>query len=107
MYVVLTHNNSLQSQNPKTIYSGVVAEGIIKLFADAGYREVCIAGGHETYGCFLKAGAVDDLYIDLEPYMFGKGIHFMPELDLDINFKLLEVSKLSEQTVQLHYGVEK
>lgn len=106
-YVILTRNKSLTSQNPKTIYSSATPAEIIALLAKSGSSEVCIAGGREIFSLFLGTGVVDELYIDLEPLVFGKGIHFLTEVDLEQNFKLLAVSKLSDQTIQLHYQVIK
>lgn len=107
MYVILTRNQSLKSLNSLTVYSGSSAVDIVRLFEQLGYQEVCVAGGRETYGYFLRAGVVDELYVDYEPYILGQGIGFTPPEGLDIGLKLLNVSSIGGHTVQLHYQIEK
>ena len=106
MYTVLTRNKSLVSQNPKTIFSSSSPKEIINRVEKAGYAEVIVAGGGEIYSLFLGSGLVDEIYIDMEPYLFGKGIRFQ-EAEFELDLELLDVSKLNSQTLQLHYRVKK
>lgn len=107
LYIVLTRNKSLVSQNSKTMFTSVSPAEILKLAQDRGHSEIVVAGGGETYGTFLKSGLIDEIFIDVEPYIFGQGIRFFPESDFELNLKLLETKNLSDQTVQLHYKVKK
>ena len=71
-----------------------------------GYQEVAIVGGAAIYTMFMKAGAVDKLYLSIEPILFGKGMTLFNE-ELDAKLELKNVSKLGEQTVLLEYNVVK
>ena len=107
LYIVLTHIENLKNSNPKTIFTSSPPIEIIKLVQDLGRQEIIVIGGGETYGTFLKSAVVDEIYVSVEPYIFGQGIRFFPESDFEMNLKLLESKNLSDQTIQLHYKVNK
>ena len=52
----------------------------------------------------MKAGAVDELVLVVEPVIFGKGLPLLTH-DLDRRLSLVDVKKLNENSVQLHYSV--
>lgn len=56
---------------------------------------------------FMKEGLINEIYLDVEPLIFGKGIKLFADSDFEYNLELLEVNKLNENTVQLHYKVIK
>ncbi len=96
--------------------SGFTAEGVevtseepvqlIKRLASQGYTEVAVCGGASIYRLFLAAGVVDELYLTVEPILFGGGIPLVgPEADVSLN--LLEARSLNQQTMLLHYEVKK
>lgn len=72
--------------------------------------DVVVAGGSIANGSFIKAGLVNDLIIDVEPILLGKG---KPLFDVDFddlsvddlpNFELVEFKKLgTSNTLQLTY----
>ena len=53
----------------------------------------------------MKAGLVDELILVVEPVLFGKGLPLLTE-DLDRRLELLDVKKVNQNTVQLHYSCE-
>jgi len=56
---------------------------------------------------FLKSGLVDELYLVIEPVLFGEGLPLLKDVDLDYPLALFKVEKLNENTVQLHYRLKK
>lgn len=72
-----------------------------------GYTEVILGGGSTINGLFLKQGLIDEIYLTVEPKLFGTGLDLFANADVDINLELLEVNKLNDQTLQLHYRVKK
>lgn len=68
------------------------------------YSEVAICGGSSIYSMFMKVGLVTKLYLTVEPKLFGKGIGLFNE-ELDVNLRLVQTQKLSDQTVLLEYDV--
>lgn len=71
------------------------------------FPEVIVAGGGILNTAFIKEGLIDEIYLDIEPLAFGKGILLFMEADFEFKLKLLEINKLSDNTIQLHYQILK
>ncbi len=69
-----------------------------------GVSSVAICGGASIYHQFLNAGIVNELYLSIEPLLFGQGLTLLGT-NLHANLNLLEVRKLNSDTVLLHYKV--
>lgn len=80
-------------------------ESVAKIIEDAGYKKVAVLGGAQTYDYCLRNNLLDDLYLTMEPIVFGLGIPFVVSKDFDpIKFKLIDSKSLNEQgTLLLHY----
>jgi dihydrofolate reductase len=91
---------------------GVLLEGVefvnlkpqdlVQRLKQEGVGELVIAGGSSVYSQFLAAGLVTDVYLTVEPVLFGSGIPLAQGFER-IQLSLVEVTKLNEQTVLLHY----
>ena len=71
------------------------------------FETVIIAGGGILNSSFLKEGLVDEIYLDIEPIIIGKGISIFENKDFEIKLELLETRQLSPNEIQLHYKVIK
>lgn len=71
-----------------------------------GYQNVCLLGGGQIYGLFLAEGLVDELWLTLEPVLFGEGTK-LAERKLDFRGELLSVEKLNPSTLLLKYRPRK
>ncbi len=69
-----------------------------------GRRAVCVLGGSVAYGLFLDAGAVDEVWLTVEPLIFGEGTKLAAGR-LDARLELLSVEKLNQSTLLLKYRV--
>ncbi len=69
--------------------------------------EVVVAGGGKLNSSFMKEGLIDEIYLDVEPLVFGKGIKLFADDDFEYRLKLLDINKLNKNTVQLHYAVKR
>jgi dihydrofolate reductase len=69
------------------------------------YKTVAILGGAKTYSYFLENDLMDELYLTIEPIIFGRGIDlFAPIGEKMSRFELLSMEKLNEiGSVLLHY----
>ncbi len=70
-----------------------------------GYTEVVVAGGASVYAAYLRAGVVDELWLTVEPLLFGQGIPLLGERVQDVQLKLLDVVRLNESSIHLRYAV--
>ncbi len=71
------------------------------------FDKALIAGGGTLNASFVVENLVDEIYLDIEPIVFGKGIRLFRETDFEAKLKLLETKKLSDNEIQLHYQVLK
>jgi len=82
-------------------------EEVVKYLTDKGYRSAILGGGARTNSFFLKAGLVDEVWITVEPKIFGGGMNFTEGENLDLNLELLEAKEIGDNAVQLRYKVIK
>lgn len=81
------------NESPKNLIARLESEGV---------QQVVIGGGSSVYSQFLQAGLVTDMYLTIEPILFGGGIPLAQGFDR-IQMSLIEVTKLNEQAVLMHY----
>jgi len=105
--VVLSTDKQAKSDNPTVIFTQSSASEIVQMLKDKGHSEAVIIGGAMTISKFVTAGLVSDIYFVMEPVLFGSGLSLLQEIDVDFKLKLLEVTRLNESTVQLHYEIQK
>lgn len=68
-------------------------------------KRVCILGGTSIYSFALKNNMIDEIYLTIEPYVFGYGLNLF---DADIKnrrkYKLASIKKLNNKgAILLHY----
>ena len=71
------------------------------------FEQVIVAGGGMLNASFLEENLVDEIFIDIEPIILGKGISLFRDKDFECNLKLVGQKKMSDSEVQLHYKVIK
>ncbi|MFA4819558.1 MAG: dihydrofolate reductase family protein [Candidatus Aenigmatarchaeota archaeon] len=69
------------------------------------FHKVLLGGGSMINASFMKAGLVDEIYLDVEPVVFGRGIKLFSEEDFEAKLKLIGTKKISKNEIQLHYKV--
>jgi len=105
--IVLTSDRQAKSDNPTVVFTQSNASDIVQMLIDKGHTEAVIIGGAMAISAFVKAGLVNDIYFVMEPVLFGTGLSLLKEIESEFKLKLLEVYKLNENTVQLHYEMQK
>jgi dihydrofolate reductase len=79
----------------------------LKILKEKNFSKAIVAGGGMLNSSFMKEHLIDEIYLDVEPLVFGKGIKLFSDNDFDAKFELTETKKLSKNTIQLHYKVLK
>ncbi|MFA5871502.1 MAG: dihydrofolate reductase family protein [Parcubacteria group bacterium] len=69
-----------------------------------GYKSAILGGGSFLNTQFLKNKLVDEIYLTIEPKIFGDGLGILGG-DFDVNLKLLNVEKINDDSVMLKYKV--
>jgi len=104
--VALTKNRKTSS-DPSLVFFNGSPKDVVEFLEGKGYREVAVIGGRTVFTQFLREKLVDEMFITIEPYLFGRGVPFFSEFDGFFTLKLLEISKLNEKgTLFLKYSVE-
>jgi dihydrofolate reductase len=106
LHIVLTaHPDALASTPGVVEYTAAAPAELLRSLEERGFSEVIIGGGASTYRLFLEAGLVDELWLTVEPVLFGAGVSLLGGSSVDIRMRLLEVMQLSSNTVQLKYAL--
>lgn len=80
-------------------------ELLVQRLQQLGYVSLLLVGGSTTNSLFFKHKLVDELWLTLEPKIFGEGKGLV-DGGVDISLKLLSIKKLNKQgTVLLKYHV--
>lgn len=73
-----------------------------------GHKCMLIVGGAHIATSFLKEQLVDELWLTIEPKIFGIGSNFVTEEKLDIDLELISSERVNKQgTLITKYSVKK
>lgn len=103
--IVMTRQPSLSFEGEGVEYTTASATALIEQLASEGVEQVVIAGGPQIWSLFLEAGLVTDVFLTVEPVLFGGGVRFCA-LDQPMRFELVESRQLNEHAVMQHYCVK-
>lgn len=79
---------------------------LIKKLVNRGYRKMLLVGGATINSLFLKQKLVNEIYLTLEPTLFGGGNNLIKEDNFDKHLKLVSIKRLNDQgTLQLKYKI--
>lgn len=108
--VVLTDNPSHYAQNavPKQLeFVSATATQLLQRLQARGYKNILLVGGSVNTQ-FLDAGLVDELWLTVEPKIFGRGKQLFAGAQTDPRMRLLSCKQLNKQgTILLHYLIER
>lgn len=83
-------------------FTNATPSDILGELADRGRKRCALLGGGEIYGSFLKAGLVDELWLTVEPVVFGAGTPLVTG-PVDKWFSLTDCKPLGSDTALLKY----
>lgn len=75
--------------------------------SEMGFKTLFLTGGAGLNSSFARLNLIDEVIVDIEPAILGKGIGIFAESDFYKRLKLKRVKKLPEGILQLHYEVVK
>ncbi len=104
--IILTKNPKKYKNIPNQLeFHNKTPAQIIKYLEQKNYNTAVVCGGSQIYSEFLQQNLVNELYLTIEPKIFGKGINLFADYNLEKNLKLLEYTKLGENTIFLKYKI--
>ncbi len=78
---------------------------ILENLSQRGFKQVAIAGGAAINKLFLAQDLIDEIYLTIEPKIFGSGKNLFDALNKDITLELIDHSLLNDNSVLLHYKI--
>jgi dihydrofolate reductase len=102
--LVLTRDPSKELPIPGVEFTSEEPTTLVRRLESEGVAELALGGGASVYGQFLNAGLVTDVYLTVEPFLFGGGVPLAQGFDR-VALKLEAVKQLNPQTILLHYTV--
>lgn len=106
--VVMTTQKIENKWGNKAIFTDKSPKNIVKMLKDKGFETILVGGGGVVCTSFLEAGLADEIYVDIEPVIFGRGKKIFADGDFENKLKLMEPpKKLSPSELQLHYKILK
>lgn len=79
---------------------------LVKNLEKRGYTSALLVGGSQINKAFFEAGLVHEIFLTIEPKIFGSGNPPIAESEINVELKLISSTQLNEQgTLLLHYKV--
>lgn len=79
---------------------------LVKSLEKQGYKEMLLVSGENLNSEFMKSNLITDLWLTIEPKIFGKGKSLMSVENFDVRLKLTSIKKLNRKgTLLLKYKV--
>jgi dihydrofolate reductase len=85
-------------------FSRELPERIVAGLRARGKRRCALLGGGQIYGAFLAAGLVDEIWVTVEPQIFGAGVPLVSRA-VNVALRLLVCERLTADTLLLKYEV--
>jgi dihydrofolate reductase len=107
LHVVLTTNVHGKESIPGEVeYTSDTPEQIVASLEARGYTEAVLTGGAQINALFLKADLVNEIWMTVEPLIFGLGVDLFRGVAFERRAELLHVETLNDGgSVLLKYGL--
>lgn len=81
------------------------SQDLRRYIKDKKYKKIVVLGGMRTYSYCLQKKMLDEIYLTMEPLVFGRGLSiFNLKRWQKVNFRLISAKKLnSKGSLLLHY----
>jgi len=111
LIVVMTRNasNFKDTEVPGRLeFSDETPAQLAIRYAKEEYGTMLVVGGAQIATSFLKAELIDEIWLTIEPKIFGRGGNFVSEQDLDLELRLISCEQVNpEGTLFTRYMVKK
>ncbi len=102
--VVMTHNQKLLSQQiDGALFTEKTPVEVKDMAAEQGYSQIMLIGGMTLNTSFLKAGLIDEIWLDVHPLFIGEGKTLFEKIDISQHTQLFESKDLGSGQMLLKY----
>jgi len=88
-------------------YTNTPPTQLVKELNERGFENIILGGGSTINGLFLKENLIDEIWLTVEPKIFGEGLDLFKGADVNLDLELIEVRNLDENVIQVRYKVLK
>lgn len=105
----------VMTSNPEK-YKGEQIPGILEFSSESPrqlvdrlidhHKRMLLVGGSKIYSAFMKEGLINEIYLTIEPVVFGRGKNLFADDSFDADLNLVSIEKLNRKgTLLLRYKV--
>ncbi len=88
---------SRATHDPRAVIADLEKQGI---------TEILLVGGSELNAAFFKENLINEIYLTIEPKIFGEGLPLAQGIPLEVELRLLKCKQINPQgTLLLHYRI--
>jgi dihydrofolate reductase len=81
---------------------------LVSFYRNSGYDLMTVVGGPKVATSFLNLSLVDELWLTIEPRLFGKGLNLIAEDDLDVRLRMISCERVNDNgTLITKYSIVK
>ena len=103
--IILSSNKDIKLDEGFTSASS--PQEAIQTLREKGFKEIILTGGSTNNSTFAKLGLIDEIILDIDCVVVGKGIPlFNPEY-FQLPLLLVKVKKVNKNIIQAYYKVKK
>lgn len=81
-------------------------EEAINILKKKGFKEVILTGGSKNNSSFAKLRLINEIILNVEGVIIGKGIPLFDPSEFELKLKLIDIKKIVPNILQLYYEVE-
>jgi len=103
--IVLTRKvDGIKKENELLTYINPEKADVDAFVREKAYKKVCVLGGRVAYNFVLEKDLLNEIYLTIEPVVFGEGVGFFNKKVDEKRFELVSAEKLNEKgSLLLHY----
>jgi|SRR5882757_6032623 len=104
--IVLTSRSDIEPANATVMFTSDRPDKIASMLQEKGFTEAVIIGGTAVISEFFNAGLVNDIFMVVEPTLFGGGgLPLLKDVKRDHKMRLIDSTRLNDNTLKLHYQI--
>ncbi|MFA6511526.1 MAG: dihydrofolate reductase family protein [Patescibacteria group bacterium] len=108
LHIVMTRDVSGRENIPGQVeFTSKSPQEILDDLVRRGYSLIAITGGAKINSLFLKEGLLDEVWLTMEPTIFGEGVSVFTDPVQDVKLDLIGTEMLNPQSILLKYAVQK
>lgn len=106
--IVTSEPKEVENKWPNVVVTGGSPSGIIKMLKKRGFSTILLGGGATLVSKFMKAGLINEVYLDIMPIILKNGKKLFGEEDhFEAKLRLLDIKRFSQNEFRVHYKVLK